>query len=223
MEARVSVSSVQEEIEFWSASLAKFKCIGIKEGLQSMMWEGVFSPPEDPNKQSSLSASHLANFAAAREMAQEELSRVPSVDIGMALHLLKKQELRLLERDRTFILELQHLVCLVNGGAQHMLNDAILKVIQDCATKSATLEETSHAVLEISEDACYKDNTLAAKEDWQTAYDAVSALVRGQCPSSFDGLEDGTWLHQLAERCAHESCRSPFLGGCPESWDCVYF
>ena len=61
MDARVSVSSVQEEIEFWSASLAKFKCIGIKEGLQSMMWEAVFSPPEDPNKPCSLSASHLAN------------------------------------------------------------------------------------------------------------------------------------------------------------------
>ena len=118
-------------------------------------------------------------------MAQEELSRVPNVDIGMALHLLKKQELRLLERDRTFILELQCLGWLVNGGAQRMLNDAILKVIQDCATKSATLEETSHAVLEISEDACYKVNTLAAKEDWQTAYDAVSALVRGTVSQFF--------------------------------------
>ena len=200
MEAKMSVTSVQEEIEAATASLIKFKSIGVKNGLEALMWEAIYSPPEEPDRSLTLSSVHLSNFAAAREMAHDELSRVEELDITMALHLLKKQEARLLEKDRTFSLELQHLTHLVNGGAQSLLGDAMFKILDDVANKSGRLEEAESQLLDLKSDPCYTTNTLSAKDDWDTVYGAVTALLRGQCPSGFDNPEEDSLLHQLADR-----------------------
>ena len=194
------VTSIQEEIEVAVAALLKFKCVGIKDGLPALLWEAVFSPPEKPEAVAKVHASTLANFMAARELALDELSRQDDLDISMALLLLKRQSVRLLEKDRTFALEMQHLSSLVDGGAQSLLQDAMLKILDDVSAASGSLEDVHKLLMEMKDDVAYIANTLSAKEDWLTVHGAVSALLRGQCPNGFDNAEEDSLLHHLAHR-----------------------